>query len=561
MEHVDLVLVLLTACVALQVLAARFAVPHPSLLVLGGAALALAPGLPRPGLDPGIIFLIFVPPLLYRASVRAPLREFRRQCWPIFQLSVPLVLVTMVAVALVAHELIPAFPWSAGLVLGAIVSAPDAVAAMAVMRPLRVPPAAAAVLEGEGVFNDATALIAYRMAVAAAVTGAFSLGEAVSEFAWSATLGVALGLLVGCGVLAIRRRVQDLPLVDNSISLLTPFAAYLPANALGASGVLAVVSAGLYVGRHMAKALSPATRIQEDATWSLVTFILESLVFILVGLDLPHLVQETGRDALGRWLGFSVLITLVVIFVRMAWLWPAGTYARRALPDRHRCFHNPRQIALVAWGGIRGAESVVIALAVPHATASGAAFPGRGLIVFATFGVVFATLVLQGLTLKPLVRLLGLDGDTERAREEAHARHILALAGLSRLEELEGVDGGPPETVDELRRRHHHRARRWAAREQQLGGEPIVPQHAGDGDDRLHEMPSLHYRRLRVAMIEAERQAAVMLSEEGVIGATVLRRIERDLDLEAMLLRDSAGSDRERADSGRAAVRETTRLG
>jgi CPA1 family monovalent cation:H+ antiporter len=168
--------------------------------------------------------------------------------------------------------------------------------------------------------------------------------------------------------------------------------------------------------------------------------------------------------------------------------------------------------------------------------------------------------VLQGLTLKPLVRLLGLDGDTEPAREEAHARQILAMAGLSRLEELEGVDGGPPETVDDLRRRHHHRARRWAAREQQLGGEPIVPQHAGDGDDGFNE-PSLHYRRLRVAMIEAERQAAVRLSEEGVIGAIVLRRIERDLDLEAMLLRDSAGSDWERADLSRAAVRETTRLG
>jgi NhaP-type Na+/H+ or K+/H+ antiporter len=322
-----------------------------------------------------------------------------------------------------------------------------------------------------------------------------------------------------------------------------------------------VVSAGIYVGRHRANALSPATRLQVDATWSMVTFILESLVFILVGLDLPHLVQETGRDALGRWLGFSALITLVVIAVRMAWLWPAGAYARRALPDRHRCFHSPRQITLVAWAGIRGAESVVIALAVPHATASGAAFPERGLIVFATFGVVFATLVLQGLTLKPLVRLLGLDGDTERAREEAHARHILALASLSRLEELEGVDGGPPETVDELRRRHHHRARRWAAREHQLGGEPIVPQHAGDGDDGFNEMPSLHYRRLRVAMIEAERQAAVRLSEEGVIGATVMRLIERDLDLEAMLLRDSAGSDWERADPSRASVREATRLG
>jgi NhaP-type Na+/H+ or K+/H+ antiporter len=251
----ELILVLLAVAVALQVLAGRFGIPQPALLVVGGATLALVPGLPRPAVDPEVIFLIFVPPLLYMASIRAPLRELGQQFWPIFHLSVPLVLLTMVAVAVTAHALSPEFTWPAAFVLGAIVAPPDPVAAVAVMRPLRTPAILSAVLEGEGMFNDATALVAYRIAVAAAVTGVFSLRHAAAQFAWSGALGVLVGLLVARGALACRRQVQNLPLVDSSISLLTPFAAYVPADALGGSGVLAVVAAGLHVGQHLATTL------------------------------------------------------------------------------------------------------------------------------------------------------------------------------------------------------------------------------------------------------------------------------------------------------------------
>jgi len=531
---------LLSACVALRAVGERFAVPHPTLLVLGGALVALAPGLPRPALDPDVIFLLFVPPLLYRASSTAPLREFRRQFWPIFQLSVPLVLVTMVAVAAAAHALLPGYTWPAAFVLGAIVSAPDPVAAMAVTRPLRVPAAVTAVLEGEGIFNDATALIAYRMAVAAVLTGSFSLARAGTELAWSAVLGLAVGLLVGWGALAIRQRVQDFPLLDNSLSLLTPFAAYLPATALGASGVLAVVSAGIYVGRQLAKARAPATRIQADATWALVTFLLESLAFILIGLELPHLVRDTGRDSLGSWLGFSALITLVVIFVRIVWLLPTGVYARRMLARGRRGLQSRRQIALVAWTGVRGVDSVVIALALPVITAAGVPFPARGLTIFITFGVVFATLVLQGLTFKPLVRLLGLDGDKESAREEAHARQVLATAGLRRLEEFADSSGSSPELVEHFRQRQRGLVELWNRREQLLWGKSIPHPSADDGDGAHTGAHSPAYRHLRAAMIAAERHAAVELCEAGVIGTDLLRRVQRDLDLETILLVDAA---------------------
>jgi Na+/H+ antiporter len=540
--ELELILVLLAAAVAVQVLAARFGIPQPALLVVGGAVLALVPGLPRPDLDPQVIFLVFVPPLLYQASIRAPLRELGQQFWPILHLSVPLVLLTMVVVAITAHALSPEVTWPAAFVLGAIVAPPDPVAAIAVMRPLRAPAALSAVLEGEGMFNDATALVAYRIGVAAAVTGGFSLRHAAAEFAWSGALGVLVGLLVARGALAMRRQVRHLPLVDSSISLLTPFAAYVPADALGGSGVLAVVAAGLHVGQHLATALSPAARVQTTTTWGMVGFILENLVFILIGLELPHLIRETQPGSLSAWLGFGAVVSLVVILVRLATVLP-GPFLWRALTRDRAARHDLRNVALVGWVGMRGADSVVIALALPHLTAAGGAFPARGLIIFITFVVVFATLVLQGLSIGPLTRWFGLQGDTQSDREEAHARHVVAAEGLRRLEELAENRGSSPGAFDELRHRHNRRIRRWAAREQQLGGELIGPHDPHDpnrdGDDGSESTP-FGYRRLRAAMIDAERDAVVELRDRGVIGADVLRRIERDLDLEAMLLEEPA---------------------
>ena len=527
MADFQLVLVLLVVVVALQVLAARFGIPQPAMLVVAGAALALVPGLPRPALDPDVIFLVFVPPLLYFASTRAPLRELGRQFWPIFYLSVPLVLVTMVAVAVAAHALSPAFTWPAAFVLGAIVAPPDPVAAGAVLRSLRTPAAHSAVLEGEGMFNDATALVAYRIAVVAAVTGAFSLRHAVAEFAWSGALGVVVGLLVGRAVLAIRSQVQNLPLVDNSISLLTPFAAYLLADALGGSGILAVVAAGLHIGQRLATTLSPAARIQTAGTWEMVAFLLENLILILIGLELPHLVQETQPGSLGRWVLLSAAISLVVILLRMAMVLPGALF--RPAFSRTAGQIGFKDVALVGWIGMRGPESVAIALALPHLTGTGAGFPARAPIIFVTFGVVFATLVLQGLSISPLTRWLGLDGDLQPEREEAHARYVVASAGLERLEELVGNGDSTSELTNDLRHRSQRRALRWKTRERRLRDGP------SSGDDGV-ETPALGYRRLRAAMIEAERRAVVSLRDQGVIGAEVLRRLQRDLDFEALLL-------------------------
>jgi Na+/H+ antiporter len=542
MAALELVFVLLCASLALQVVARRFAVPQPALLVLGGAALALVPGLPRPRLNPDLIFLVFVPPLIYYASANAPVREFTRNSRPILFLSVGLVLVTTAAVAVVGHALWPKFTWATAFVLGAVVSAPDPVAAMAVMRPLRAPAALSAVLEGEGIFNDATAFVAYRIALAAAVTGTFSLAKAGLEFMWTGSLGVAVGLVMGWVLIELRRRVQNEPLVDNSIALLSPFAVYVPAEALGASGILAVVAAGLYVGRHLRTAISPAARVQALATWAVVVFVLENLVFILTGLELPVAVHGMQAGSLTTFVEYAALVSLVVILVRIACV-AGGAYARRLFSGRREP-GGWKQTVVLAWTGVRGADSVVLALALPHVTAAGALYPGRNLTIFVAFGVVFVTLVLQGLTIKPLIRLFRLDGDLQPDREEAHARHVLASAGLRGLDELATSGDACGEIVQGLRQRHERRARRWAMREQQLGGEPIEHHDGGpphdDGSEAGSEAGFASFHRARSAMIAAERRAVLDLRDRGIIGADVLRRIERDLDLETVLMGDGA---------------------
>jgi CPA1 family monovalent cation:H+ antiporter len=503
MGALELVILLLAASVALQVVAQRLAIPQPALLVLGGVALAFVPGLPRVSLDPAVVFLVFVPPLLYYASASAPLREFTAHAKSILLLSVFLVLVTMTAVAAAAHLVAPKLSWATAFVLGAIVAAPDPIAAIAVLRPLGAPAALTAVLEGEGMFNDATALVAYRIALGAAVSGAFSVEHAAVEFLWTGALGTALGLLTGVGVIAIRRQMQGFLLVDNSISLLTPFIAYVPADALGGSGILAVIAAGLYVGHALPRALSPAARIQSGATWAMVTFILENLAFILIGLELTNI--RTRPTSLSTFILCGVVVSLVVIGVRIVCVL-SGAWLGRVFAKSRSAVAGWKQAMVLSWTGVRGAESVVIALALPHVTAAGTLYPGRNLTIFVTFAVVFATLVLQGLTIRGLLGILGLDGDQQHTREEAHARHVLASTGLQRLDELARTTDAPPDMLQELRQ----------------------------GQRR-----ALTYRRLRAEMIAAEHRAAVELRDRGVIGAGVLRRIERDLDLEVMGLGDT----------------------
>jgi monovalent cation/hydrogen antiporter len=538
MQGLELAVVLLTVAAALRVVAGRLNVPHPVLLVLAGLALATIPGLPRIALEPETLFLVFVPPLLYWTALTTSLRDFRAQLWPIARYGTLVVLLTIVAVAAVAHTLLPEITWPAAFVLGAIVSPPDPVAAVAIMRSLGAPRGIVTLLEGEGLVNDATALVAYRMGVAAVVTGAFSPSRAALQLLVTGAGGAAMGLGMGWLIGQVRRRTPKFPIVENTISLLTPFLAYIPADWLGLSGILAVVAVGLYLGRQGPRIVSAATRVQAESMWTMIQFLLESFIFLMIGLELRYVLHALRQHSLAQLAGYGAVVALTAIVVRLLYTYAAVLLLRAARRRRGRPAEPTwRQATFVGWAGLRGGDSLVIALALPFRTGAGAPFPARELIIFLTFAVIFDTLVLQGLTLKPLLRWLGLKDGGELDDEEAHARRIAAEVGLRRLDEEGRRDGVEPDVLRYLRRKYAARLDRWSARDREAHGAEDPEHRALAGTDGAGaEREATSYRRLRRAMIDAERRAVVDLRDQGAIGDEVLRRVQRDLDLETMLL-------------------------
>lgn len=519
MHEIETVLALLVIVAALVMLARKFDVPYPIVLVLGGLLLGFVPGLPEVRLDPKIVFLLFLPPILYSAAVFTSFRQFRANLRPISLLAVGLVLTTTVAIAVVAHAAIEGLTWPAAFALGAIVSPPDAVAATAITRKLGVPQRIVTILEGESLVNDASALIAYRMALAAAVTGLFSIADAAMRFALVGIGGVVVGLAVGWLAARARRRVDDPP-VQITLSLLTPFAAYLPAEALGVSGVLAVVTTGLYIGGS-SLGLSPGTRLQALAVWEVVVFLLNGLIFILIGLQLPGIMAGLSDYPPLKLVGYAALISVTAVVVRFLWVFLASYLPRllsRSLRERDP-YPGWRNVTVVAWTGMRGVVSLAAAFALPFTLPSGDPFPQRELILFLTFGVILATLVLQGLSLPWLLRRLGVVDAEAHAREERHARLEAARAAIARLEQLSAENGDHAEHLDRLRWRYERRNRRLAL-------DLSAP------ENELCEMISGAYERLRRDLLNAERDVIRRLRDDGVISDEVMLRIDRELDLE-----------------------------
>jgi monovalent cation/hydrogen antiporter len=532
MTHtVEVILLLFLAVAALATLARRLGVPYPILLTLGGLALSFVPGLPRVTLTPELVFLIFLPPILYGAAWFTSWRDFKANLRPITLLAFGLVLATTVVVALVARALIPGLPWAAAFVLGAIVSPPDAAAATSIISRLGVPRRIVTVLEGESLINDATALVAYRFAVAAVVTGTFSLGEATLQLGLVAVGGVLIGLAVGFAVVLAEKLIDD-PAVEIAISFIAPIGAYLLAEELHWSGVLAVVAAGLLVSRRASRLMMSDTRLRAVAVWETAIFILNGLIFILIGLQLPTIIDGlAGRSPL-ELLGYAVAISLTVILIRVAWVFPA-TYLPRYLSRRTRerdPYPNPRNITIVAYTGLRGIVSLATALALPLTVEGGAPFPERDLLLFLTFAVILATLVGQGLTLPWLVRRLGVTDDGGAEREEHKARLHASKAVLLRLDELIGEEWATAEALDRARDHYIDRARHLAD-ELGLEIEALGPHADGHDGDHLHAE-----KRLRRDLIATERRAIIHLRDEGIIGDEALRAIERDLDLEELRL-------------------------
>jgi CPA1 family monovalent cation:H+ antiporter len=516
-----LILGLCVALPALSVVARLLGIPYPIVLVLGAIPLGYVPGVPDAQLQPDLVLVIFLPPLLYVAAFFADLRALRADARALSLTSVGLVLLTTCVVAVVAHELVD-LPWAVAFALGAIVSPTDPVAATSIARELGVPRRLVTLLEGESLVNDSSALIAYRVAVAAAIGGSFSLVDASGDFVVAVLGGIAIGLGVGAVVAEVRRRLDDIP-VEITISLFTGFVAYLPAEAIGVSGVLAAVTAGIYLGWMAPHVSSAQMRMEGRAVWEFIVFVLNAVLFVLIGLQLPGILDAVAGIDKPTLAGYALATIAAVVGTRFLWLFTTP-YLLRALDRRpgqveRRVGAAPRVV--VGWAGMRGAVSLAAALSLPLETDAGAAFPKRDLVIFLAYCVVLFTVVVQGLTLPALIRRLGVvdDGADEQAEEHA-ARIASAEAALEALDGLAADGMAREDTIERMRAMYVFRRRRFAT----LRGD-------FEDEDGIVDR-SLGYQRLMRGVIEAQRVALVQMRNDGRISAEVMRRVERDLDLE-----------------------------
>jgi Na+/H+ antiporter len=523
------VLLIAAAVCAARLVARWTAVPSPILLVVAGLVAAAAHSGFSIELDPDLVLVLFLPPLLYSAALESSLIDFRVNRRPILLLSVGLVLFTAFAVGLVAYWLIPGLPLAAAIALGAIVGPPDAVAAIAIGRRVGLPARMQTIIEGEGLLNDATALVVYRVAVAAAIGGGFSLWESVGRLFYAAIVGLVIGVAVSWVIGYVRSRLEE-PLVENALSLATPFVAYVPAEQIHASGVLSVVVAGLILGHASPTVQSSRSRLQTQPVWKLVTFLLEGTVFLLIGLQLPGILNGLGDYSFWLLVRDGLILLLVVLVTRPLWIFPA-TYLPRRISRRVRA-KDPappwQQPAGLSWAGMRGVVSLAAAFALPLTLDDGRPFPERDLVLFLTFVIILGTLVLQGLTFSKVLRFLGLRRDRQSILlAQAAAQQSAGRAGLAKLEEIL-VDDPPPDGIAEG-------LRQLSTSRMNSGWERLSEVREAEEEGR-DETPSAAWRRLRASMLEAERAELIRLRDAGQLPDEALREMQRQLDFEEVSL-------------------------
>ena len=513
--------VLLAVLAAVGVLARRLKIPAAIFLVLTGVGLALIPGLPQVELEPDLVLLLVLPPVIYSSAVAMSWREFRFNLRPISLLAIGCVVFTTVAIAAAAHFVL-GLAWGVGFVLGAIVSPPDAVAPLAIARRLQIPRRIVVILEGEGLANDATALVLYRFAIVAVSTGTFSLPNAVGVFAAIVAGEILWGIGVGWLMLRLRRWVAD-PRIELTLALITPFLAYWPPQHLGGSGVLATVTTGLYISWNGLRLISAATRLQGIFFWDFVLYLIEGMVFLLTGLQARTLIERIGSYSASELVGSAALIAAVVILTRFVWMFPATYLPRWLIPAIKRTDPSPpwEWPFILAFTGVRGIVSLAAALAIPFVTATGQPFPGRDLILFLTFSVILVTLVGQGLALPWVIRALGLAHAGRRERhgvriEEHEARRTAIEAALQHLDELKRDRNWSEDMVRPLRARHRDRLKHI--------------EHRSAGGERDGKFADIH-DEIELELIAAEREHINDLYRDGKIKDEARRRIERELDL------------------------------
>jgi monovalent cation/hydrogen antiporter len=509
-------LLLLIVVAVLVTIARRLRIPYPVLLLVGGLALGAIPGIPEFDVEPEAILLLVLPPIVYVAAFFTPIRSFKAEIGNIASLAVGLVVASTAAVAAVALVLVPGMTVPVAVALGAIVSPPDALAATAIAQRLAVPRRVVALLEGESLVNDATALTIYRVAISAAVAGTTILGlEAVGRFLFASVVGIVVGLVIGWLMTEIRTRLNDMP-VEITASLITPYAAYIPADLLGGSGVLAALVAGFYIGRRATRIMGSNVRLAGRAVWEIVIFLTNGFVFILIGLQISSLSARIDPATLRDLAVVGLVISGVLLAVRAAWIFALSGWQRLASREPERL--RPAEATVLSWAGMRGVVSLAAALAVPLALPSGSPLPAREALIVITFTVILVTLVGQGLTLPALIRALPLHGDDSSRHEESHARQELTDEALRLIDELEQQWPDHKPLIEQLRSAYRHRAEH----EQEL--------HDAPGNEAEQEL--VEHRQIRSAVIDAQRGKLLEMRDRGAIDDDVLRTIERDLDLE-----------------------------
>jgi CPA1 family monovalent cation:H+ antiporter len=529
MDVVFEVTALIFVVAVVRAAARRIRLPEPVLLLIVGVGLAYLPGFPDYRLPPELMLQVGLPLLLYAAAFTTWLPALRANARPIALMAVGYTLFTTVVVGFLAHLLIPGLPLAAGMVLGALVAPPDAVAAVAVGREAGMPRRVVAILEGESLFNDAAALTALKVAVAAVVGESFGLGDAVGRFLLIGAGGLAVGWGVAWLLAKVRARVEN-PMSDAMLSLLAPFLAYLPAEAVGASGLVSVVVTGLYLGHQAPRLMDAQARLVAHSFWQVIEYVLVGVVFVVIGLRLPDIVAGLDRYSTGLLASVSVTVVATVVISRFVWVFPAAylppLLSRRV---RERDPAPPWQLpALVSWAGMRGVVSLAAALTLPATTAGGAPFPQRELLLFLTFVVIVATLLGQGLTLPALVRRIRppADDDAAHVEQEALAQRAAAVAGLERLDEILERENPPPEVVQRLRQQAERRLTLALA-----GGAEVE-----------REPPAVTYRRLRRQMLEAARARLIELRDKGELDQDAFLHVLREIDLEeSSLAHDGQG--------------------
>ena len=523
-NHLLLVLSLLFTISMLTILSTKLKISYPIFLVIAGLGISLIPGLPEISVQPDFVFLIFLPPLLYAAAWNTSWNDFWRYKRPIGLLGIGLVIFTSATVALVSHLIIPDFPIAYGFLLGGIISPPDAVAASSILKTLRIPKRTNVILEGESLVNDAASLIVFRFALAAIITQEFHFWNAAGSFLIVAIMGILVGLAIAYIIYSIHRYFPTTPAIDTSITLISPYVMYIVSEHFHFSGVLAVVSGGLFLGFRSQDYFGYESRLQAEGLWETLVFLLNGFVFILIGLQLPTIIAGLGGESVWRAVSYSLVISLVIILVRMIWVFPSAYIPRMLFKSIRESEANPgwRNVVLIGWAGMRGIVSLAAALAIPLLLPDNSAFPHRNLILFISFVVILITLVLQGLSLKLLIRLLGVKPtDSETQQKNALVMRVqMAEAVLSYIDTNYGEFVDNNETYKRVRDRYERMI--------ELSKKKIR------GEEKEEEGPAFlpHYRQMLVEIVKIRRLLIRQFRYKNEFDEELIREREKELDLE-----------------------------